>query len=149
MATSEKDVDLALVHRASVLQRLAPEVAAEQLDAFALRSLAAPYATGDTTLADALWLLARPWSNAVARAYLDGLRTFAAALAPDATTASPWDATLETAALAMPEALFAEAREPVAAPESKRWQIAQFGKQLDAFAETVRLRERLVKVLPL
>lgn len=135
--------------RLSHFRTLARVVQPDRLESLALRLIAEPNAYVGISPVDALGFLERPWSVAVAQAYLDGLRAFAGALTPDATVTAPWDTTLETAALALPEAVLAGAREPITVPESTRWQIGQFGRQLDAFAETIRLRERLGKVLPL
>jgi hypothetical protein len=135
--------------RASYLRPLAPLLPLATREALALRLLADPSAQEDITLYEALGFLRRPWSASIARAYLERLRAFATTMDPRAGAASLWEQTLEDAALAMPEAAFAEALAPIALPEGKSAYLARFRYQLDAFAETIRLRERLVKVLPL
>ena len=63
--------------------------------------------------------------------------------------AEPWDDTLETAALALPETHFINRVEPLDIPDSKHWQITYFRTQLDEWQTTVSLRRRIAKELPL
>jgi hypothetical protein len=133
--------------RASLCAPLAPLLPPAALEAFALRMLADPGAYDGVPLYEALDWLPRPWGLAVGGAYLHGLRAFVGALPPNARLAEPWDDTLDSAALALPEALFARALEPVAVPESSHWPVKTFDAKLSAFAETIRLRERIVRVL--
>ena len=63
--------------------------------------------------------------------------------------AEPWDDTLETAALALPETHFTNKVEPLDIPDSKHWQINYFRTQLEQWQTTVSLRRRIAKELPL
>jgi hypothetical protein len=128
---------------------LAPLLPAAELDAFALSLLANPTARDDISLYAGLSFLPRPWSAAVAGAYLSGLRAFVASLSPDSTATEPWDATLSGAAVALPASHFAQALEPFTFPDTLKWQIASFGRSLDAFGASIHLRARMVKELPL
>jgi hypothetical protein len=137
------------VSRSSLGADLAAYVPAAELDAFALSLLADPTAHADITLHAGLDLLPHPWSAAVASAYLEGLRAFGASLIPESTSAEPWEATLRNAALALPASHFAQALEPFTLPDGLRWQVAAFGRSLDAFGASIDLRARMVKELPL
>ncbi|HEX9036590.1 MAG TPA: DUF5691 domain-containing protein [Ktedonobacterales bacterium] len=149
LAMPDKEIAQMDADRASYCRPLAPLLPPATLDAFVLRVLAAPDTYADMGLRAALDLLPRPWSVAVAQAYLDGLRAFAVVTDTKARATDPWDTTLNDAALAMPETAFTVAREPIAVPEAQNPYSSRFKNQLNAFAETIRLRERLVKVLPL
>jgi hypothetical protein len=119
------------------------------LEQFAQSMLAVPSAQPGLELHEALEWLPTPWSVTTGRAYLEGLRGFTANLSPDARSAEPWDDTLDTAAVALPEELFAEAREPLAVPDAKHWTMTRFNTMLAAFAEKIQMRERIKKVIEL
>ena len=86
--------------RASLCAPLAPLLPPATLEAFALRVIADPTVYDGILLYEALDLLPRPWSLAIARAYLAGLRAFTERIDPQSRTADPWDNTLSDAALA-------------------------------------------------
>jgi hypothetical protein len=143
-AVTQTNADLA-----SALTPLSTLIPPAALEVFALHMLAEPESHPGLELYEALDWLPRPWSQAVARAYLDGLRAFVAATKPNARNLEPWDDTLDTAALALPEALFAEARQPLSVADAdKHWQMTRFNNLLTTFAETIQMRERIVKVIP-
>jgi hypothetical protein len=90
--------------------------------------------------------LPSPWSAAIGHAYLAGLRAFVAALGSASDSAAPWDDTLDTAARALPVKCFAAALDPFDIPEDNHhWRVQQFGRQLDAFADVIRLRQRILE----
>lgn len=148
LAMPSKELKRANEDRAALCRPLAPMVPPAVLEALALRMLADPSAYDGILLYEALDFLPRPWSLVVARAYLDRLRAYAGSLDPKSRLTDR-DGTIDSAALALPEEAFAEALEPIALLESQNPYQTSFQRQLEAFAETIRLRERLVKVLPL
>jgi hypothetical protein len=75
--------------------------------------------------------------------------SFIASITAQTKLAEPWDDTLETAALALPETHFVNNVEPLDMPDSKHWQINNFRTQLEEWQTTVRLRRRIAKELPL
>lgn len=101
-------------------------------------------------LEEVLSPLAQPWSQALGDAYLRGLAAFCGRL--DAKTKSLWpfDDTLEMAARALPPECFATALTPLTLPAgSKHWAMNYFRQQQDAFADVIRLRQRIVEEIPL
>lgn len=135
--------------RVSQARSLAPWVSSRRADDLALQLIAEPTAYDDSGLSDALDILPHPWSDEVARAYLTGLRAFVVTFNPNARDLSNWMATLAGAALALPESAFTETLEPFALVEGNNYQNQMLKRQLEAFGETIHLRERLVKVLQL
>ena len=98
---------------------------------------------------EALAMLPRPWSTHLTRAYLAGLRAFAASLTKESTSADPWDDTLHTAARAIPPECFAEALEPIdLPPDNRQYQIAGFRRELDFFTDAIRLRQCIHEEIP-
>jgi hypothetical protein len=128
---------------------LAPHVPSAALEQWALAVLADPAGERQPTLDSVLAALPSPWSAAIGRAYLAGLRTFVAALGSASDSAAPWDVTLDIAARALPPECFAAALDPFAMPENNHhWRVQQFGRQLDAFADVIRLRRRILEEIP-
>lgn len=138
------------VDRDGLRALLAPRLPPAEREAWALAAIAEPGGKLQPDLNDALAALPRPWSLPVARAYLAGLRACVAALTAKSPNVSPWDDTLDTAALALPPQCFDAALEPFAIPaDNRHWYIQQFSRQLDAFADAIRIRRRLHEEIPL
>lgn len=146
---SSKEIKQANDDRSSLCEALAPLLPAAEVEEFALALIQDVKAHEGLTLDEALALLPRPWSATLADAYLDGLRAFASSLTAQSKLAEPWDDSLDNAALALPATHFAQALAPIEVPESKYWQIGYFRDQLGEMAETIRLRERITKEIPL
>jgi hypothetical protein len=128
---------------------VAPMLAPADLESFALEALADPKKHDDFSLHEVLDMLPRPWSAPVADAWVAGVLGFIAGITAQTKLADPWDDTLETAALALPETHFINKVEPLDIPDSKHWQINYFRTQLEEWQTTVRLRRRIAKELPL
>ena len=94
-------------------------------------------------------MLPRPWSAQVADAWIAGVLSFIGGITAQTKLAEPWDDTLETAALALPETHFINKVEPLDIPDSKHWQINDFRTQLEEWQTTISLRRRIAKELPL
>src|SRR5262249_9359127 len=134
-APSKEDVD-----RDEMRTLLAPRVPTA-LEKGALAVLADP--AGERQTATNPWLPAppSPWGAAIGHAYPAGLRALVASLGSASDSAAPWDDTLDTAARALPVECFEAALDPFAIPEDNHhWRVQQFGRQLDAFADVIRLR---------
>jgi hypothetical protein len=146
---SPKDLKQARGDRSEMCRTLAPLMPPADLEGFALEMLADTLKHDDFTLYEVFDMLPRPWSARVADAWLDGLRGFVTGLTPQTKLAEPWDDTLNTAALALPETHFARALEPLEVPQSKHYQINYFRSQLEELQATITLRQRIAKELPL
>ncbi len=134
----------------SVVGRLLmPLLPRADVGAFALALIASPEQYSDLSLAEGLSLLPRPWSDAVADAYLASLRDFTQNLQPDATSVEPWGATLAPALVGLPYSRFPHALESFTFPTKKTWQITQFEQSLKAFAAGIRLRAHIIQEIPL
>jgi uncharacterized protein DUF5691 len=143
-APKKEDVD-----RDGLRALLAPRLPPAEREAWALAAIADPGGKHQPDLNDALAALPRPWSLAVARAYLAGLRACVAALTAKSPNVSSWDDTLDTAAPALPPQCFDAALEPFEIPaDNRHWYIQQFSRQLDAFADAIRIRRRIHEEIP-
>jgi hypothetical protein len=128
---------------------LAPQIAASEREAVALRLVADPTAAIGPRFYTVVASLEPPWSQQFGDAYLRGLRAFIAGLAAKTTSADPWDDTLAIAALALPQSCFAAALEPLTLPEkATNWYMQQFQRQLDEFTNTIQLRKRIYEEIP-
>ncbi|HEX3269189.1 MAG TPA: DUF5691 domain-containing protein [Ktedonobacterales bacterium] len=146
---SPKELKQARGDRSELCGTLAPMLAASDLERFALEALSDPKKHDDFSLYEVLDLLPKPWSAPVADAWIAGVLSFIASITAQTKLAEPWDDTLETAALALPETHFVNNVEPLDMPDSKHWQINNFRTQLEEWQTTVRLRRRIAKELPL
>jgi hypothetical protein len=146
---SPKELKQARGDRSELCGTLAPMLAPADLERFALEALADAKKHDDFALYEILDMLPKPWSAPVADAWFNGMRGFVAGLTPQTKLAEPWDDTLETAALAIPETHFASALEPFSIPVSKHWQVNYFRSQLQELQATISLRQRIAKELPL
>jgi hypothetical protein len=146
---SPKELKQSHGDRSELCGVVAPLLASADLERFALEALADTKKHDDFSLYEILDMLPRPWSALVADAWLSGVRGFVTGLTPQIKLAEPWDDTLSTAALALPETHFARALEPFEVPESKHWQINNFRSQLEELQATISLRQRIAKELPL
>lgn len=129
---------------------VAPLLPRELAEARALAAIETTLNGKPQELEEVLSPLAQPWSSALGEAYLRGLAEFCGGL--DAKTKSlwPYDDTLEMAARALPPECFAAALAPLTLPEgNKHWAMTYFRQQLDAFADVIRLRQRIVEEIPL
>lgn len=133
----------------SIGRLLAPLLPRDELDAIARTLIFTPQRYSDLSLAEGLSLLPRSWSDAIAAAYLVGLREFVESLQPDATSCEPWDTTLASALVGMPASHFSQALEPFSFLEKKSWQVSMFEQSLKAFAAGIRLRARIIQEIPL
>lgn len=132
------------VDRDGLRALLAPRIPPAEREAWALAAIADPGGKQQPDLDATFAMLPRPWSVPVARAYLTGLRACVAALTAKSPNVSPWDDTLDTAALALPPRCFDAALEPFDIPaDNRHWSIQQFSRQLDAFADAIRIRRRI------
>jgi hypothetical protein len=146
---SPKELKQSHGDRSELCGIVAPLLASADLERFALEALADTKKHDDFSLYEILDMPPRPWSAPVADAWLSGVRGFVTGITPQIKLAEPWDDTLETAALALPETHFARALEPFEVPESKHWQINNFRSQLEELQATISLRQRIAKELPL
>lgn len=146
---SPKELKQARGDRSDLCGTLAPMLAPDELGGFALEALADTTKHDDFSLYEILDMLPRPWGAPVADAWLSGLRGFVASITTQMKLAEPWDDTLETAALALPETHFARALEPLEIPASKHWQVNYFRSQFEELQATIGLRQRIAKELPL
>ena len=146
---SPKELKQARGDRAELCGTLAPMLAPADLERFALEALADTKKRDDFSLYEILDMLPRPWSAPIADAWLSGARGFIAGITAQTKLAEPWDDTLETAALALPETHFSRALEPFEVPESKHWQVNYFRSRLEESQATISLRQRIAKELPL
>jgi hypothetical protein len=146
---SPKELKQARSDRSELCGALAPMLAHADLERFALEALSDPKKRDDFSLYEILDMLPRPWSAPVADAWIAGVLSFISGITAQTKLAEPWDDTLETAALALPETHFINKVEPLDIPDSKHWQINYFRTQLEEWQTTVRLRRRIAKELPL
>jgi hypothetical protein len=146
---SPKELKQARGDRSELCGTLAPMLAPADLERFALEALADPKKRDDFSLYEILDMLPKPWSAPVADAWITGVLGFIGGITAQTKLAEPWDDTLETAALALPETHFVNKVEPLDIPDSKHWQINYFRTQLEEWQTTVRLRRRIAKELPL
>jgi hypothetical protein len=149
LGLSPKEMKQSHADRSELCGIVAPMLAPNDLEGFALEALADTKKHDDFSLYEILDMLPKPWSASVADAWLIGVRGFIAGLTPQSKLAEPWYDTLDTAALAIPETHFARALEPFEVPESKHWQINYFRSQLEELQATISLRQRIAKELPL
>ncbi len=147
-AATEKEVKQANGTRGALLTQLLPLASESDREAWTLASLAHAAADDEPTLDELLSALPRPWSMAVSTAYVSGLRAFAATLDEKSKSAEPWDDTLHAAGLALPQAAFARALEPIPTPDSKHWYMQNFRRQLDWLADVLRTRQRIYEEIP-
>ena len=146
---SPKELKQARSDRSDLCGILAPMLAPADLERFALEALADPKKRDDFSLYEILDMLPRPWSAPVSNAWIAGVLSFIAGITAQTKLAEPWDDTLETAALALPETHFINKVEPLDIPDSKHWQINYFRTQLEEWQTTISLRRRIAKELPL
>jgi hypothetical protein len=146
---SPKELKQARSDRSQLCGTLAQMLAPADLERFALEALEDPKKRDDFSLYEILDMLPKPWSASVADAWIAGVLSFIGGITPQTKLAEPWDDTLETAALALPETHFINTVEPLGIPDSKHWQINYFRTQLEEWQTTVRLRRRIAKELPL
>jgi uncharacterized protein DUF5691 len=146
---SPKELKQARSDRSDLCGTLAPMLAPADLERFALEALADPKKHDDFSLYEILDMLPKPWSAPVSDAWVAGVLSFITGITAQTKLAEPWDDTLETAALALPESHFVNKVEPLDIPDSKHWQINYFRTQLDEWQTTISLRRRIAKELPL
>ena len=146
---SPKELKQARSDRSDLCGTLAPMLAPADLERFALEALADPKKRDDFSLYEILDMLPKPWSAPVSDAWVAGVLGFIAGITAQTKLAEPWDDTLETAALALPETHFVNKVEPLDIPDSKHWQITYFRTQLEEWQTTISLRRRIAKELPL
>jgi hypothetical protein len=146
---SPKEMKQAHGDRSELCGIVAPMLAPADLERFALETLGNPKKHDDFSLYEILDMLPRPWSATVANAWIAGVLGFIASITAQTKLAEPWDDTLETAALALPETHLINNVEPLDIPESKHWQINYFRTQLEEWQTTISLRRRIAKELPL
>ena len=133
-----------------VRAKLAPHVPREELERLAFRLLAGEGADFPMSADEVLHILPHPWSLDLGNAYLSGLRAFVSSVTSTTSDFEPWDDTLEAAALGIPPECFAAALEPVTLPEGGvHWYLQQFRRQLENFADAIRLRQRVMEEIPL
>jgi hypothetical protein len=149
LGLSPKEVKQALAGRSELCGIVAPMLAPAELEGFALEALADPKKHDDFSLYEILDMLPKPWSAPVADAWIAGVLGFIGGITTQTKLAEPWDDTLETAALALPESHYLNKVEPLDIPDSKHWQITYFRTQLAQWQTTVSLRRRIAKELPL
>jgi hypothetical protein len=146
---SPKEMKQSHADRSELCGIVAPMLAPADLERFALEALADPKKHDDFSLYKILDMLPKPWSAPVADSWIAGVLGFIGSITAQTKLAEPWDDTLETAALALPETHFINKVEPLDIPDSKHWQINYFRTQLEEWQTTVRLRRRIAKELPL
>jgi uncharacterized protein DUF5691 len=146
---SPKELKQARSDRSDLCGTLAPMLAPADLERFALEALADTKKRDDFALYEILDMLPRPWSTPVADAWIAGVLGFIPGITAQTKLAEPWDDTLETAALALPESHFVNKVDPLDIPDSKHWQINYFRTQLEEWQTTISLRRRIAKELPL
>ncbi len=146
---SPKEMKQAHADRSGLCGIVAPMLTPTELEGFALEALTDPKKHDDFSLYEILDMLPRPWSAQVADAWIAGVLSFIGGIMAQTKLAEPWDDTLETAALALPETHFTNKVEPLDIPDSKHWQINYFRTQLEEWQTTVGLRRRIAKELPL
>jgi hypothetical protein len=139
----EKDLKQAEDDRESLCLRLAPWMPPSALEAYAMAIITGQRQELDLDIV--LPLCPRPWSAALATAYLAGLRAFVGTLTVQSKSAEPWNATLRTAALSLPVSHFALAAQPLDVPDAPHPQITHFKSYLEAFAETIGLRQTMYR----
>jgi hypothetical protein len=111
--------------------------------------LAQPTAGDNEDCGDMLAALPGPWSAELGAAYLAALRAFVAGLTDKSKDASPWSETLDSAATALPAECFVAGLDPIELPDTKfSWYMQNFQRQLDAFADVIRLRQRVREEIP-
>lgn len=90
-----------------------------------------------------------PWSSEFSESYLQMLRQHVASLTLNIRNyypySDPWFSSLETAATRLPPACFTEALATWPLPEDDGWQHQQWHEQLQAFTNTLRIRQRLLE----
>ena len=146
---SPKEMKQAHADRSELCGIVAPMLAPTELEGFALEALTDPKKHDDFSLYEILDMLPRPWNAPVADAWIAGVLSFIGGITAQTKLAEPWDDTLETAALALPETHFVNKVEPLDIPDSKHWQINYFRTQLEEWQTTISLRRRIAKELPL
>jgi hypothetical protein len=146
---SPKELKQSHADRSELCGIVAPMLALADLERFALEALADPKKHDDFSLYEILDMLPKPWSAPVSDAWIAGVLSFIGGITAQTKLAEPWDDTLETAALALPETHFINKVEPLDIPDSKHWQINYFRTQLEQWQTTVSLRRRIAKELPL
>jgi len=89
------------------------------------------------------------WSSEFSESYLQTLRQHVAALTLNKKNyypySDPWFNSLETAATRLPPACFTAALATWPLPEEDSWQHQQWHEQLQAFTNTLRIRQRLLE----
>jgi hypothetical protein len=129
--------------RAALLERMPPE----QTESRVVPLLEG---AGDAALEAMLEALPTPWSAGFSRQYLAALHQHVASLGAEAAGFSlPWRRSVAIAARALSPAVLDEALEPLPLARSRSWRIRQWRAQLNAFAETTRVRQHLVEEIPL
>ena len=128
---------------------VAPCVPAPELEAHAAAYFNAQSNPGSATFEEALNALPTPWSVTFGHSFLHALRSFVETLDPAATDVAQWDSAIPVASLALPDACFATALEPLNIPDSPQWRIRALHHQLGEFVDTIRLRQQLNEEIPL
>ena len=146
---SPKEMKQAHADRSELCGIVAPMLTPTELEGFALEALTDPKKHDDFSLYEILDMLPKPWNAPVADAWIAGVLSFIGGITAQTKLAEPWDDTLETAALALPETHFVNKVEPLDIPDSKHWQITYFRTQLEEWQTTISLRRRIAKELPL
>lgn len=147
-AATEKEIKQARGSREGLCVQVVPFLSPAEREAWMLALIADPFAKNAPDLDEVLDILPKPWSDAVAAAYLAGLRAFSGSLTPKSSDGEPWEDTLDTAALALPPAFFTAALEPISlpeVPEGKRPNVPYLRDWLETFASTIRLRQRIAE----
>ncbi len=90
-----------------------------------------------------------PWSSEFSENYLHMLRQHVASLTLNIRNyypySDPWFSSLETAATRIPSTCFTAALAAWPLPEDDGWQRQQWQEQLQAFTNTLRIRQRLLE----
>jgi hypothetical protein len=146
---SPKELKQSHGDRSELCGIVAPMLAPADLERVALQALANPKKYDDFSLYEILDMLPKPWNAPVADAWIAGVLGFITSITAQTKLAEPWDDTLETAALALPETHLVNKVEPLDIPDSKHWQINYFRTQLEEWQTTTILRRRIAKELPL
>ena len=93
--------------------------------------------------------LPAPWSSEFSESYLHMLRQHVASLTLNIRNyypySDPWFSSLETAATQLPSVCFTAALAAWPLPEDDGWQRQQWQEQLQAFTNTLRIRQRLLE----
>lgn len=134
---------------ATLLKSLAPLLPPEDLLAPVVLAINDPTFYPQLSLAQLLDCLPRPWPDDVAGLFLNKLGKALDKWDESTPPAEPWISALPLAAIALPDSQFAQAREVCAIADDQHRNLARWRYQLAAFLNTLDLRERVIKEIPL